>query len=78
MTKEFKDMSYEEKVELVKHMLCPIRCGGVDHYDKFGRPWYIHNGKVCSPKEHNDVIRRANPTWTDEQLGVYLICDEDK
>jgi hypothetical protein len=69
-------LTEEQKKQITDAMFCPVRCGGC-HYDERGRPIYIHGGKPCTPKEHNDIIRAANPTWSEEALKPYLIPNED-
>jgi hypothetical protein len=78
LTKEdIAKMTPEERVDLASRMFCPVKCGGCD-YDEKGRPWYVHGGIHRSPKEHNDIIRAANPKWSEEALKPYLLPEEDE
>lgn len=75
-SEDLAKMTPEDKKKLAESMFNPVRCGGCD-YDEKGRPWYVHGGIRRSPKEHNDIIRAANPTWSEEALKPYLLADED-
>ena len=68
-------MTQEEKVALANSMLNPVRCGGMS-YDKEGNPMWIHGGKLCNIEEHNNIVRAANPTWTEEQISPYLYSED--
>lgn len=67
-------MTKEERENLASHMYNPIKCGGLT-YDEKGRPMYIHGGIPRTPKEHNNLIRAANPKCSDEALAPYFQHD---
>jgi hypothetical protein len=68
-------MTHEEKMHLASRMYNPIRCGGAGWED--GKYYLILGGKKCFAKEINDVIRKMNPKWSDEELRSNF-HDEEK
>lgn len=73
--KAFSSLTEGQLQKLAESMFCPVLCGGTAYVD--GKLRYIHGGMVCTNKEHNDIIRSANPTWSDDVLKPYLLDEND-
>ena len=66
----------EELQKLASSMLNPLRCGGGD-YDEDGNYYLILGGIKRNVKEVNLIIKKMNPTWSDEALEPYLLKERN-
>ena len=61
-----KKMTKEEREELVKHLISPIRCGGLDYID--GKPFYRIGGKLIPKDEMENWKKlRQERIWKENE-----------